>query len=138
MQGKTFNWLTFLYPSDVSTWTARGQIRKDFADIDTTIDATFVFPALAYGAHTVNGVTSNYTAIQPTLSATITQALPASKRGVVTVDGAFVSIAGTDGKDKAAKIGTDIWVYEVEIESITGVVIPIAQGLCQVLQEVVR
>lgn len=138
VQGKTFNWLTFLYPSDVTTWTPRGQIRRNFADIDLTVDASFSFDALTYGAHTVNGVTSNYTTIRPILSAIQTQALTATKRGVVTIDGAYVSITGTDNVEKRAVIGTDIWVYEIEIESPSAVVVQISQGLCQVLQEVAR
>ena len=138
VQGKTFNWLTFLYPSDVTTWTPRGQVRQNFADIDLTIDASFSFSALAYGPHTVNGITSNYTSIRPILTATQTTALPATKRGVVTVDGAYITITGVDGIEKKATIGTDIWVYEVELESPGGTVVPIGNGLFQVLQEVVR
>ena len=138
VQGSTLDWLTFLYPSDVTTWTARGQIRKNFADIDLTVDAAFSFDTLTYSSYTIDGVTSNYTAIRPILSATQTQALEATKRGVVTVDGAYITIRGSDGNDKKATIGKDLWVYDVEIQSAGGTVIPIARGAVQVLQEVTR
>jgi len=138
VQGSTFNWLTFLYPSDVTAWTPRGQIRQNYADLDATVDATFSFPALTYGTYTINGVTSNYTAIKPQLTATETQNLTASKPGIVTVDGAYVTIIGVDGNEKKATIGKDIWVYDVDIQSPGGDVIKVGRGLVQVLQEVTR
>lgn len=139
MQGISFDWLTFLYPADISTYTPRGQIRRDFAELDATIDASFSFAPLSYGTFTISGTTyTNVTKVQPILTATQTQALPASKRGIVTVDGAYVSITGADGVDKKAAIGTDIWVFDIEAESPGGTVVLIAKGLTQVLQDVTR
>jgi hypothetical protein len=139
VQGITFDWLTFLYPADISTYTPRGQVRRNFAELDLTIDASFSFASLTYGTYTIGGVTyTNVTKVRPILTDEQTQALPASKRGIVAVDGAYVTITGADGVEKKAAIGTDIWVYDVEAESPGGTVVQVAHGLVQVLQDVTR
>jgi len=137
-QGSTFNNVTFLYPSDVSTWSPRGQIRKNYADVDAAIEASFSFDALSYGSYTINGVTSNYTAIRPTLTATQTQGLEATKQGIVAVDGIYITITDANGNAKKSAVGTDLWVYDIELESGGGTVIKVARGLVQVLREVTR
>ncbi len=67
-QGVTYNRLQFNWPGDITTWTARGHIRRDYADVDTTIDSQFSF-TLTYNAG------QNITVIQPVLTAAQTALL---------------------------------------------------------------
>jgi len=132
-QGATLNWITFLYPSDLTAWVPTGQLRRNYADLDQSILAQFSFDPLVYGPQTINGVTANYTSIRPILTAAQTALLPPTKQGIVLIDGDTITVGG-----KNAKAGTDLWVYDVEIASSLSTVIKVARGLVQVIQEVTR
>ena len=122
VQGSTLNWLTFYYPADVSTWTPSGQIRRNYADSDSTILADFSFDALTYGTFTVNGSSGSYTQIRPILTNVQTQGLPIT--------------TWTTGSDY--KPGKNVWVYDLEIRSAGNTVVKVSRGVVQVLPEVTR
>lgn len=122
IQGSTLNWLTFYYPADVSSWTATGQIRRNYADSDSTILASFSFDTLTYGTFTVNGSSGSYTQIRPILTNVQTQGLPIT--------------SWKSGDDY--KPGRNIWVYDLEIKSTGNVVVKVSRGVVQVLPEVTR
>lgn len=116
-QGVTYDFATFYYPEDVSTWTPRGQIRKlPYSDLL----AEFSFAPLVFSSITLpDDSIGDRTIIIPILSATQTSLLP---------------ITNPNGKTLVQ--GFNTWVYDIELESPTGKVICLVSGLVKVLPEV--
>lgn len=120
-QGETFDWLNLYYPVDVSGWTARGQVRRNYAYKDDEILATFTFNPLAYGSYTVDGASITATKINPVLTAVQTASLPIPR-------------SRSEGVDP--KAGSTAWVYDLEIVSPGGKVIRVSSGFVDVCPEV--
>ena len=121
-KGTDYNCLTFQHPQDLSTWTACGEIRNNYLHLGGELLAPFRFPPLVYGQVTQNNETVvNRTIISPILNASDTITLPVT-RELKPGDRPFV--------------GRNVFVYDIKLESPTGVVIPLVYGFVQVLPDV--
>ena len=96
LQGATYSF-TLSIPGDFSRWIPLAQIRKNIADIDPLVLASFNFAPLTWDNLT------NLTTITPYLTATQTQSLP------VTPLRASVN--------ETLKPGINVWLYDLELEN---------------------
>jgi hypothetical protein len=124
-QGATFDRVAFYFDEDLTGWTARGQVRDNYADLGGVIQASFSFAALVYAVDTVNGVTKSYTKVKPILSATQTQALLFSLK--LRADSSVKPVPGKN-----------VWVYDIELVSPEGIVRRDIEGWVEVTKEVTR
>ena len=118
-QGATFFIRAKYKGADLSTWTPRGQIRKKYADSDETVIATFGFIENSYD------VVNDWTLIVATLSAEETRLLPVPTK------------RRSNSRDTVL-VGTNVWVYDLEIESTSGEVIRFLEGYVEIDPEVTR
>ena len=123
-QGETFNYVTFFYPDDVSSYTPRGEIRDNYADSGGNLLATFTFDPLVYANVTLPGGGMDFrTIIIPSLSAATTETIPFTQNRKTVNDPVIV--------------GRNVYVYDIELE-LAGTVIKLAYGWVEVLPEVTR
>lgn len=120
-QGATFGGVRLLMmDGDYTSWTARGQIRNTYVNLGGIVQAAFTFAPLVMGSMTIDGVERLGTLVQPQLSATQTAGLDWSgmtlRRSV---------------KEPAVP-GTNVWVYDIYVESPEGVIERIAEGYVEV------
>jgi hypothetical protein len=125
IQGATYYLPVIYYPEDISTWVVRGQIRKNYADLEPTVLANFSFNPIVYGSTTLNGVEASRSMIRGFIPANITATIPTTPRLRKSV------------ADRAI-IGTNVWVYAIEIASPSSEVIRLLNGFVEVELEVVR
>ena len=122
LQGATFS-VIFNYFGDVSNHTPRGQIKTDYAINNGDLLANFTFSPLLYQLITKSDGTQEWaTVITAKLTDEVTQAMP-------------IPTLRSLPSDKIT-VGTNVYVYDVELESPTGEVIRLAQGYVEVLPEV--
>jgi hypothetical protein len=110
-QGANFDSLTLYYPSDVSSWTPRGQIRKTYLYQQGEVVANFDFAPLTWSQVEVNSVLVYRTVVIPSLTHTATAAIPVPRKGN--------------------------WVYDIELVNPGNTkVIKLARGTVEILPEV--
>lgn len=119
-QGASFDWLTFHYPDDVSSWNPRGQIRTDYRSRGGNLVADFDFDPLVYVSQTINGTTAFRTKIKPKLSAITTASMSFNLKRRKT-------------SEDVAVPGRNVWVYDIELERpLDGLVVKISRGFVEV------
>lgn len=106
---------------DYSLWTPRGQIRRKYA---YQVELEDILAEFSFSSITYNG-TDDYSLVTAFLTPTQTEALPVlSQRRKTSRD--------------AVIIGTNVFVYDIELESPTGDVIRDPYGYVEILPEVTR
>jgi hypothetical protein len=121
LQGANFQ-VIFNYFGDVSNYIPKGQIRTDYAFNDGELLAEFGFEPLTYQLITTNNTEEMATIIVAKLSEADTLAIP-----IPTLRNSI--------QDKLF-IGTNVYVYDIELRSPSGEVIRLVQGFVEVLPEV--
>jgi hypothetical protein len=128
-QGTTFNWLTLVLDGDFTTWTPRGQIRDRYADDGGVIKAAFSFPILVMGSATLPaGGTATGTIIRPQLTANQSAML----------DWLAAKMTKRANNKEQAIPGRNVWVYDIELQSVSGEVIRVVEGYVEIVPEVTR
>lgn len=123
-QGSTFCTPQIYIKFDYSLWTPRGQIRRNYADVDPVVLANFTFDPIVYASVDINGDIDDRSLIVAKLDDSITETLPVTPLRRTISD--------------AVRVGTNVWVYDIELESPTGVVNNLVSGYVEVLPEVTR
>ena len=117
-QGADYSKVAFNYPGNISTWTAKGSIRRRWLDYEQGISplATFSFPVIAYNSATEK------TLITPFLSASQTASIPHTCNRL--------------NKSIHVDIGKNVYVYDIDLISPTGNIIRLTSGYVEVLPAV--
>ena len=122
-QGASYNCLTLYYEDvDLSSYTPLGQIRDGYAANGGNILATFSFEPLAFGSVTIDGETFNATTIIPKLTATETEAIPATLNRPEGVP--FI-------------LGINAWTYDIKLIDPAETII-VARGFVEVVPDTSR
>lgn len=125
-QGATYDRLAFFYPENVSSWSAVGQIRTNYATKDGVKIADFLFEPMQYAEFAIDGKPPKfYTRIKPYLTAALTQSLP-------------WNLTPRKTSKEFVKPGRNVWVYDIELHSNDLRVIRLVEGYVEVRLEVTR
>lgn len=123
-QGSTFCTPQIYIKKDYTTWTPRGQIRQNYADLEPVILANFIFDPIIFASVDINGDIDDRSLIIAKLPATVTELLPITplRRSI----------------EDRVRVGVNVWVYDIELEDPSGVVDNLVSGYVEVLAEVTR
>lgn len=113
VQGESWTSPTFIFPGDLSDWEPRGQIRSKLLEKSGTLLAEFTFETLTYDAE------ADETSVTATLTPAQTSAL---------------KITRYQGSGELSK--SNVYYYDIELESADGVVVKLAPGAVFVVGEV--